>query len=152
MKSGEARARLESLLRDARVDLERPSADDVGLTWRVFAQFAAEPVEDCEQDGDLLLAQFGTCAWDDAEDFELDLTRQFSFVDASGEYDHMAQLNCTFVFEATDELHGAGSGSVWSGSKPLAEFFAEALALPGFALVDQRRLAPARLHISYSDV
>lgn len=121
----------------------------------MFQQFSAEPLEDCEpaeQDGDLVLAQFGTYDCGEEERFELDLTRQFSFVDASGEYDHMAQLNCTFVFEPTHELREVGSGSVWSGNKPMGEFFREALALPGFSLVHERRLAPIRLHLSYSDI
>jgi hypothetical protein len=88
MKIDEALARLRALLAGAGVDTERPSAEDVDLTWRVFQQFATESVEDCEppeHDGDLLLAQFGTYDWGSGEYFELDLTRQFSFVDESGE-------------------------------------------------------------------
>jgi hypothetical protein len=155
MNSDEARARLESLLRDAGVDKERPSAGDVPVTWRVFQEFALEPVLDCEprdQDGDLILAQFGTFDWGEGECFELDLTRQFSFLDENGEYDHMAQLSCTFLFEPTDDLRSAGAGSAWSGSKPLDDFFVEALALPGFKLVNKRQFAPLRLQIEYSNV
>ena len=155
MKSDEAGPRLKSLLMDAGIDLERPTSEDVGLTWHVFEEFAGEPVEDCEpreQDGDLVLAEFGTYDWGHGEHFELDLTRQFSFLDENGEYDHMAQLNCTFLFEPTDELRQAGAGSMWSGGKPLGEFFKDALALPGFNVVDQRRIAPIRLQIEYGNV
>ena len=48
------------------------------------------------------------------DEWELDVIRQFSFVDENGEYEHVAQLNCTFDFEHVEELKAAGSGSEWS--------------------------------------
>ena len=76
-------------------------------------QFAAEPVEDCapaEQDrrrDPRAVRNVTTRSSVFREQFELDMTRQFSFVDGDGEYDHMAQLNCTFDFEPVDELRAA---------------------------------------------
>jgi hypothetical protein len=155
MKSEEALERFLSLLRGAGVDPDRPSPNDVAVTWQIMRQFAAERVEDCqvpEQDGDGILAQYGTYGWGAGERFELDMTRQFSFVDAAGEYDHMAQLNCTFDFEPSAELRAAGQDSRWSFGMSLDDFFEQALASQGFSTVRELRLAPIVLRIEYGDV
>ena len=151
MKSHEALECLEALLQDAGVDPGQPSADDVETTWRVMRQFAAERVEDCEppeQDGDGLLAQYGVHDWGAGEHFELDMTRQFSFVDDDGEYDHMAQLSCTFLFPATPELAAIDSENEWSFGMPLDVFFERALALPGFTHVRESATQPLELRLS----
>jgi hypothetical protein len=101
MRSDEAADRLRALLADAGVNLERPAAEDVARTWDVMRRFAAEVVEDAEppeEDGDGILAQYGTYDWHDGDGphFELDMTRQFALTDEDGEYSHMAQLRCTF--------------------------------------------------------
>jgi hypothetical protein len=138
MLSDDALGRLRALLRDAGVNPDSPSADDVQRTWEVIRSFAAEPVEDAEprdQDGDGILAQYGTYDWGDGEHFELDMTRQFIFADEDGEYSHMAQLQCTFEFVPNDELRALGDDNLWSFDLTLDEFFERALALPGFRRV-----------------
>jgi hypothetical protein len=155
MTSDEAPDRLRALLREAGVDLDRPSADDVQTTWQVMRRFAAEPVDDAdprEAEGDGILAQYGTYDWGDGEQFELDMTRQFSFSDEDGEYSHMAQLQCTFQFEPSDALRALGEANLWSFDLPLDEFFDEALALPGFSGVRDSRAEPLRLVVEYGDV
>ena len=107
MTSDEAIGRLRRMLEAAGVSEQRPSIADVELTWQVMRPFAAELVDDAEpadQDGDGILAQYGVYDWGDGEHFDLGMTRQFSFSDEDGEYDHMSQLNCTFHFAPTDEL------------------------------------------------
>ena len=121
----------------------------------IVRRFAAEPVDDAdppEHDGDAILAQYGVYDWGSGEYFELDMTRQFSFSDEDGEYDHMSQLHCTFRFEATVELRGLGERNLWSFGRSLDEFFDEALAMPGFRHTHSARLAPVALEIDYSDV
>jgi hypothetical protein len=155
MRSRDVEKRLRSLLHDAGVDVDRPAAEDVERTWAVMRTFAAEPVEDAEppeQDGDGMLAQYGTYEWGRGEHFELDMTRQLSFTDRDGEYDHMTQLHCSFAFVPTDELRALGADDLWSFGLPLDDFFARALALPGFAHVSAQRLAPTALEIGYSQV
>jgi hypothetical protein len=152
MLSDQALDRLLSMLKAAGVNVDAPTASDVQATWEVMPRFAAEPVEDCEppeQDGDGILAQYGTYGGDT---FQIDMTRQFSFVDADGDYDHMAQLNCTFDFQATQALAAAGTDSEWSFGVPLPEFFERVHALPGFAAVRADGAPPLRLDVSYSDV
>lgn len=155
MLSDDALGRLRALLRDAGVNSDSPSADDVQRTWEVIRSFAAEPVEDAEprdQDGDGILAQYGTYDWGDGEHFELDMTRQFTFADEDGEYSHMAQLQCTFEFVPNDELRALGDDNLWSFDLTLDEFFERALALPGFRGVRELALRPLRLVVEYSDV
>jgi hypothetical protein len=155
MLSDDAPDRLRALLRAAGVNLHSPSADDVQRTWNVMQAFAAEPVEDAEprdEDGDGILAQYGTYDWGDGEHFELDMTRQFSFADEDGEYSHMAQLQCTFQFEPTDELRALGDENLWSFELPLDEFFEQALAMPGFRGIRDLDVTPLRLVVDYNDV
>jgi hypothetical protein len=155
MLSDDAPARLRTLLLDAGINLDNPTASDVERTWEVMQDFAAEPVEDAEpreQDGDGILAQYGTYDWGDGEHFELDMTRQFSFTDEDGEYSHMAQLHCTFEFEPTDALRALGDANLWSFDLALEEFFERALAMPGFRGIRDLDVAPLRLVVDYSDV
>ena len=152
MTSDQAENRLTELLSEAGVDIARPTAEDVEKTWAVMRRFADEPVEDCqprEEEGDGLLAQYGSYG---QSIFQLDMTRQFTFADEAGEYDHMAQLNCTFLFDASDELVAAGEDSVWSFDLTMEEFFETALALPGFRAVRDSGQPPRELAIVYSDV
>ena len=149
MLSDEAADRLRELLREAGVDLDAPTADDVERSWDVMQRFAREGAEDVPAEpgdyDDGILAQYGL--WEGT--FELDMTRQFSFYE-DGEYDHMAQLSCTFHFAPTDRLRALRDENLWSFDLDLDEFFVHARALPGFDAV--RGLTPLRLDIAYSDV
>lgn len=153
MLSEEAEDRLRELLTQAGVNLSAPTADDVERTWDVIVRFAREGAEDVPSEpgdyDDGILAQYGVYDWGDGESYELDMTRQFSFYE-DGEYDHMAQLQCTFHFEPTAALRAAGEKNLWSFDSDLDAFFAEARALPGFIAV--RGLTPTRLEVSYSEV
>ena len=151
MQSDDALARLTEMLNAAGVNMTQPGADDVEKTWAVFRRFAEEQVDDCdprERDGDGILAQYG--AW--MGPFDLDMTRQFSFSDADGEYDHMAQLHCTFRFESTEALSAAGMATEWSFGRDLAEFFDMVLELPGFRALRDAAAVPISLDLGYSDV
>jgi hypothetical protein len=149
--SDQAEGRLIALLREAGVDLDHPTQEHVATTWAVVRRFADEIIEDCEprdQDGDGLLAQYGCYG---QPTFELDMTRQFIFVE-DGEYDHMAQLSCTFEFDASDSLVAAGAESMWSFGMSMDAFFEAAMAMPGFRVVRESGEAPRALTIAYSDV
>jgi hypothetical protein len=153
MQSDEAKDRLRTLLVTAGVDLDAPRQEDVGRTWAVMRVFFAEVVEDAaprEEDGDGLLAQYGIYDFSGQPLYELDMTRQFSFNDEEGEYDHMSQLQCTFEFEPSEELRAVPDANLWSWDA--GDFFAEALAMPGFGIVEELKLTPRRLVIDYSEV
>jgi hypothetical protein len=155
VNSDEAIGRLRQMLADAGVDRQHPSTADVQLTWQVMRRFASEPVEDAEppeEDGDGILAQYGVYDWGDGEHVELDMTRQFAFSDEDGEYSHMSQLHCTFLFDSTDELRAILARNLWSFERRLEDFFEKALAMPGFAVIGTKQMRPLRLDIGYSEI
>lgn len=146
-------ARFRARLTEAGVDLERPTAADVDRTWEVMRDFFSDtPVRGTEpEDGDALLAQYGTYDWGDGEHFELDLTRQLIYGDRGD--DDMFQLNCTFRFTPTDELRGTGQGNLWSFDAPSVDaFFADAMRLQGFRVVRETRPRPVGLDVFYGGV
>src|SRR5262249_6468851 len=130
-------------------------AADVERTWSVMRAFANETVEDAdppEEMGDGILAQYGVYDWGEGEHFELDMTRQVSFSDDEGEYDHMAQLQCCFRYEPTPGLRAIKPANLWSFDMSLDEFFEQALAMSGYVYVRDLQLVPLRLVLDYGDV
>jgi hypothetical protein len=157
----EAEGRLRDLLsaagvtgaRDSSYDRIQPATKrDVVNAWSAFRQFAAEPVTgiDPDPEGDGILAEYIVVDWfqGQGEHFVQSLTRQFAFVDEDGEYSHMAQLHCEFLYIPTPEARAAGERNLWSFGRSLDEFFDKALALPGF----QYEAEPVGLKVWYSDV
>ncbi|GAA0909627.1 hypothetical protein Vau01_075640 [Virgisporangium aurantiacum] len=105
---------LTSMLHHAGVRPGKAAAADVLTTVEVFRRFAAIPVDDAaspEDDGDGILAQYGTFDFDGVLEFWADLTRQF--IEAEDE-DVMWQLRCTLHWTPTVETEALGSGVLWS--------------------------------------
>lgn len=132
MLISEAKSLLTSMLDHAGV---RPgkAGGAVLATGEVFRRFAAVPVDDAapsDDDGDGVLAQFGTFDFCGVPEFSADLTRQFIKADDEGV---MWQLRCAFHWTPSAETEALGSGDLWSFGIPLDDFFAEAVALPGWA-------------------
>lgn len=96
----------------------------------------------------MFLAQYGIyeSGVGGSEAYAPDITRQFYF-STNGEYDHMAQLHCTLLFEPTPQNRAFGEDNMWQNG-PSDEFFDRALAMPGFAVTT----TPLRLDIDYSPV
>jgi hypothetical protein len=144
---------LESMLTDAGVNPSVVTAADVRTVVGVFRRFAAISIDDAappEEDGDGVLAQFGTFDFRGQREFWADLTRQF--IEAGDEYAPMWQLSCTFHWTRSAETEGFASGHLWSFGTPLDEFFAEAAALPGWAWALAGVQAPRDLEITLGEV
>ena len=79
----------------------------------MLAFYASERCEECvlEEDGDMLLFQWGTYTWGDSTHFELDITRQLMLSDSDDE--GILQLSLTFRFLPAAELNALGSGNEW---------------------------------------
>jgi hypothetical protein len=76
--------------------------------------YCHERAEGCpiDQDGDMLLYQWGTYDWGRGERFELNITRQF--IESSGDEDGtMRQLSLTFRFEPDEALRDLTQGNRW---------------------------------------
>jgi len=148
----ETPAVLTSMLHDAGVRPGRVGAADVLTAVEVFRRFAAVAVDDAaspEQDGDGVLAEYGTFTFDGVREFRADLTRQV--IEADDE-DAMWQLHCTFHWSPGADTEALGSGTLWSFGMPLDEFFAAARALPGWAWALAGAPAPRRLTIELDEV
>jgi hypothetical protein len=128
------KAVLVSMLDDVGANRSAPTATDVRAVVETFRRFAALPAEDAappQEDGDGVLAQFGTYDLRGQDEFSVDLTRQF----AEGRAEDAAtwQLSCTFYWSASAATDVLASGQLWSFGRPLDLFFDEAVALPGWA-------------------
>jgi len=85
--------------------------------------YAKERADGCsiEEDGDMLLYQWGTHDWGDGESFQYNVTRQF--IVADGDDDEIQQLSLTFHFAPSKSLGQLESGSKWCRSPDeLGEF------------------------------
>ncbi|MEV6270916.1 hypothetical protein AB0L64_27385 [Kribbella sp. NPDC051936] len=152
------------LIRDAEADLLTMLADggvtsgpirsgDVATVVEVFRRFAAIPADDAapaDEDGDGVLAQFGTYTFRDTPEFDTDLTRQF--VGQLQEDPPLWQLSCTIHWDPTPETAALAQGNLWSFGVSLDDFFAQAAALPGWAWALGGRASPRDLEICFEEV
>jgi hypothetical protein len=149
----ETEAVLASMLDGAGVNPSAVSTADVRTTVEVFRRFAALPVDDVaspEEDGDGVVAQFGTHDFRGQREFAADLTRQFI---EAGDVDAPTwQLSCTFHWAPSTETGLLASGHLWSFGKTLDEFFDEAVALPGWAWALDGQRTPRDLEIDLGGV
>jgi hypothetical protein len=77
---------------------------------------------DIDQDGDMLLFQWGTYDWGQGEHFSFDITRQL--IVGPGEDEDFWQLSLTFEFPPDDALRAVESGNRWCPSPEQLEEFA----------------------------
>lgn len=152
MKSSEALSTLTGMLTAAGVDMARPSGADLGKALTVFRDFSAIPVEDVnkEEDGDMVLFQYGTYDWGSGEFFEVDLVRQLMPPGEDDEEDDdvIFQLQCTFRYVPTDSLRALGSFDRWMAVGDDNTFWNEILAMPAFGLTE----TPSSLKVGYEGV
>ena len=66
---------------------------------------------DMDQDGDMLLFQWGTNDWGDGEFFDLNITRQV--IECNDRDDNIRQLSLTFRYAPNQELTTLESGNQW---------------------------------------
>jgi len=149
----EAEARLVSMLADGGVTPGEVAAADVRTIVEVYRRFAAIPADDAapaEEDGDGVLAQFGTYDFRGVREFLADLTRQFR--EAGDEDAPMWQLSCTLHWDPRPETEPFGSGNLWSFGMTPDAFFAETVALPGWAWALGSSQAPRDLMIALEQI
>ena len=149
----EAKNRLVAMLHEAGVTSGAVTAADVRTIFEVYQHFAAIPVDDAasvEEDGDAVLAQFGTHDFRGVPEFSADLTRQLLAAGEAGS--RMWQLSCTLHWYPNRETNALASGDLWSFGMTLEEFFVEVAALPGWAWALTGSQAPRDLAITLEEV
>lgn len=104
-----------------------------------------------EEDGDMLLFQWGAYDFAGERTFQLELVRQFIVTDEDEGQGVMSQLRLTFHFPVTKATRGFGADDFWCDNLAgLGEFEAAIHASPCFrALKD---VAPSRVSIDWSPV
>ncbi|CAN7511033.1 hypothetical protein [Polaromonas sp. LjRoot131] len=119
----------------------------------MLAFYAAERCDGCdlEEDGDMLLFQWGTYSWGGSTHFELNITRQL--MPGGGDEDEdddegILQLSLTFRFPPAAELQALGSGNEWCATPSgLPAFRAHIDACPAFERVDGQVPSEVVLHL-----
>jgi hypothetical protein len=118
MKPSGARKRLLARLEtDADSLVALPLADAISA---MLAFYAEERAEGCslDDDGDMLLYQWGTNDWGEGESFEFNIARQF--INAR---DEVSQLSLTYGFAVSKETKTVGDGNKWCESPDELEKF-----------------------------
>ena len=94
----------------------------IGMTL-MCAWYATRRAQGCvvEEDGDMLLFQWGTGAVGSGERFTLDVTRQFMW--DSGNDNNIRHLSLRFEYLPTRELRAMGAGNAWCQSPDQLEDF-----------------------------
>jgi hypothetical protein len=111
MKVASAKKRLLQLIKAKEPQLSSLfPADGIAL---MLAFYQDERADGCEidEDGDMLLYQWGCYDWGQGESFEFNITRQF--MDAAGEDEEIRQLSLTFKFKPSDSLRKLADGNRW---------------------------------------
>ena len=134
MRPHESADRLRAFARANGVDL-KSCAPLVGIA-QMLLFYRDVPVEGCsDEDGDMVLFQWGTYDWGKGPAFELDITRQFIDMhpdygddddgdDDGDEQGQFSQLSLTFHFAASPELAALGAGNRWCHSQADLDDFA----------------------------
>lgn len=122
--------------------------------WKVFAAFAALPVEGMspQDDSDGVLFQSGVYDWGDGRHFNFSLVRQYIFDGEAGEYDHMEQLECLLLYDPTPALESLPVEEVWSFGMTIDEWIATVEQLTSFRAVVTTPLAPVELQLRLDEV
>ena len=116
MRIDEAEASLRDHL--ASVGLRADGHDVAAVMEAMMDWHAAERAVDAaplDEDGDMLLFQWGAHDWGAGPVFEYDLTRQLVRAD-DPEDEGIIQLSLTYRYAITDETVNIGSGHQWCGS------------------------------------
>lgn len=102
-----------------------------------------------EEDGDMLLYQWGVHDWGRGEYFHWNLTRQLMISDL--EDDNIKQLSLTFLFRPTDALRAIDEGNQWCLNPNELTTFQDFIAQsPAFNAVS--KLTATKVELQYEGV
>lgn len=109
MKPTSAKKRLLQILKAKSLDLSSLLPTNAISLMLEFYQ--NERADGCkvEDDGDMLLYQWGCYDWGNGESFEFNITRQF--IDGNSEDENIRQLSLTFKFNPTESLRKLNDGN-----------------------------------------
>lgn len=97
-----------------------------------------ERVDRCplDEDGDMLLFQWGTYDWGQGERFDINITRQLMTAEVAGD-ERVRQLSLTFHYPASPALEAVGDGDHWCDTpEGLDNFRTDILTGPALKAVE----------------
>lgn len=127
---------------------EHPAA-----AWKIFKEFGALRMDDLHGEDDGLLFQGGIYdfAMLGGRKLHFSFVRQFVYYE-DGDYDHMEQLECCFLFEPTPDLEVVQAQNLWSFGFSLDDFYTRVEQMPAFRVPIDRRLRPSGLWLEQFQV
>ena len=103
-----------------------------------------------DEDGDMLLYQWGTYNWNESTFFQFDITRQFIEAGFEGD-DGMSQLSLCFYFHPSNDFMELEHGHRWCSSpRELSNF--ESYIKTNIAYLRVAEVTPTKLEIEYSKI
>ncbi len=151
MRPHQAKAKLEERVKQSGTPTsDLTLAQGIRLMLDFYQDIRAQGC-DLDDDGDMLLFQWGTYDWDGTgPTFQSDITRQFIKAGSEGD-DGMTQLSFTFHFPPTAELERIHSGNKWcSVPKKLPKF--EKFITDSEAFKAVADTLPSKVEIHYGGV
>ena len=124
-------------------------ANSINLMIEFYKQIRAEncPIN---EDGDMLLYQWGTFNWGEDMYFQWGITRQFIETGFEGD-DGMSQLSLCFYFHSSEDFNSLRSGNRWCSSlRDLLDF--ESYIKTNTAYLKAATANPTRIEIKYSKI
>ena len=150
MKPTDAQAMLEKAIQEAGKSLEELTVAE-GLDC-MLDFYRGTRAEGCalEDEGDMLLYQWGTFDWGEGRYFQCNITRQFIQADLEDD-DAISQLSLTFYFPPSDFHDSLGDGNHWCANlDDLTEF--EELIEDNEAYQAVKDAAPETVELEYGQV
>lgn len=108
---------------------------------------------DLDEDGDMLLFQWGTYDFSEGRSFQFDITRQFIVADPDNEDDAsaMSQLSFTFHFTPSPQFDALKDGNRWCSTPQDVQGF-QAFITEGEAHGTVATARPAKVTLEYGRV
>ncbi len=88
-----------------------PTAEAFEVLMNFYQSRRAIDAVPMDEDGDMLLFEWGTYDWGNGEHFSINLTRQLTLL--KNEDTEIWQLSLTYSYPPTDKLRSVGSGDKW---------------------------------------
>jgi hypothetical protein len=120
------------------------AAEGVAAMLEFYAEQRADRCN-VDEDGDMLLYQWGVYDFDNGDSFMFDITRQFILLDEDEPY----QLSLVFHFEPTPQRRGIESGNQWCHlPADLGQFRKFVLNSPPYRAVAAERPTKVQLYFN----
>lgn len=115
MKPEDAQEDFEQRIEESGTDLsDLTLAQGVRLMLDFYRDTRAEGCS-LDDDGDMLLYQWGTYDWGEGKHFQVDITRQFMMGEDADD-EAISQLSFTFLYLPSDFHDSLGEGNEWCSS------------------------------------